>query len=162
MMNLASISDFVHSISSKLTWVLIDSSIKAAVLLAIAAVINGLWRRCSAAIRDRIWTLAFCGAIILPAISSIVPQWRIPIFRITPPASRSGHTAQAAGDCRDCNSIPTGTLPQINSHRIDPMTSKPGASYRNPMSRPLRSTTRLDDSATLQTGPIRSQSTERS
>ncbi len=73
------IPDHAESMSSLLAWVLIDSSVKAAVLLAIALVSTWALRRTSAAMRDRIWTLAFCGALVLPAVSSIVPQWRIPV-----------------------------------------------------------------------------------
>lgn len=80
-MNNALIAVSFESLSPKLAWVLIDSSFKVAVLLAIAHLTNMLLHRASAAVRDRIWTLAFCGAMILPVVSSLVPQWRIPITR---------------------------------------------------------------------------------
>lgn len=73
----------VPSLSSRLAWILMDSSLKAAALLTIALLINGMLRRRSAAVRDRIWTLAFCGVMVVPILSSIVPQWRIPIVGIS-------------------------------------------------------------------------------
>ncbi len=80
-MSTLTIPDHADSMSSLLVWVLIDSSIKAAALLAIALVSIWVLQRASAAIRDRIWTLAFTAERwVLPAVSSVVPQWRIPVF----------------------------------------------------------------------------------
>jgi hypothetical protein len=102
--------------SSMLAWVLFDSGVKAAVVLAIAFVATWARRRASAAIRERIWTLAFCGANVLPAISSIVPQWRIPIAGMVLPTSTGSRVKTIDETSSEAN------LPRVSSpirHQIE-------------------------------------------
>jgi len=61
-----------------------DIVIKATVLLLLVIVANALlWRR-SAAVRHRLWSLAFCGLLGLPLLATLLPSWRLPIL---PPAA---------------------------------------------------------------------------
>jgi len=54
-------------------WVIADAGVKGALLLALAGLACLVLRRASAAVRHQIWSLAFCGAVLLPVISSIIP-----------------------------------------------------------------------------------------
>ncbi len=60
--------------------VIADAGIKAALLLGLAGLACLVLRRASAAVRHQIWSLGFCGAVLLPIVSSIIPQWRIPVL----------------------------------------------------------------------------------
>ena len=66
-----------HSLSTTIVWILLDSSLKSTILFVVAIATTWAFRRGSAAIRDRIWGLAFCGAIAIPFVSACLPHWRI-------------------------------------------------------------------------------------
>ena len=57
-----------------------DASVKAALLLAMTAILAFLLRKSSAAVRHRLWSLCFCGVILLPGLSLALPQWRLPVL----------------------------------------------------------------------------------
>ncbi|MCA9078334.1 MAG: carboxypeptidase regulatory-like domain-containing protein [Planctomycetaceae bacterium] len=60
--------------------IFLDVVIKATFLLLLAAVVNAcLWKR-SAAIRHRVWCLAFCGLLVLPVLTTLLPSLRLPIL----------------------------------------------------------------------------------
>jgi beta-lactamase regulating signal transducer with metallopeptidase domain len=64
----------------------VDVTVKATVLLILAWVTIAILRRGSAALRHRVWVLALCGLIVLPALSSLVPAWQIRVLPAPPPA----------------------------------------------------------------------------
>jgi carboxyl-terminal processing protease len=58
---------------------LAGSSVKAALLLAAAGLASLALRRGSAASRHLAWSLAAAGALGLPALSAVLPGWRVPL-----------------------------------------------------------------------------------
>lgn len=52
-------------------------SLKGTVLLLVALAGSLLLRRASASLRHQIWTLAFAGLLVLPALGAVLPEWRI-------------------------------------------------------------------------------------
>jgi len=75
----------VFSLSSLL---LVDSAIKGAALLTLAAIAAMLLRRDSAATRHLVWLLAMIAMIAVPVMSALLPQWRVlPQWASVAPAS---------------------------------------------------------------------------
>jgi beta-lactamase regulating signal transducer with metallopeptidase domain len=64
----------VFSASSLL---LVDSAVKGAALLVLAAVAVTILRRDSAATRHLVWLLAIVALLVVPALSALLPQWRV-------------------------------------------------------------------------------------
>lgn len=58
---------------------LLDTILKGTVLSILACVAATLLRRASAAVRHRVWCLAFLGLLLLPALLVALPAWRVPI-----------------------------------------------------------------------------------
>ena len=59
---------------------LTDATVKAAVLLLVAAMLTLPMRTLSAAMRHFIWTLALAAALLLPIGSTFLPAYRIPLL----------------------------------------------------------------------------------
>ncbi len=59
---------------------LVDTCAKASLLFVVTALAAFLLRSRSAAVRHRLWCLGFCGALALPVLSLILPQWRLPLL----------------------------------------------------------------------------------
>lgn len=57
--------------------ILIDSSVKGAVLLSLTAFGLACWRSSSGAIRHSVWCIALTGLLGMPILSLIVPGWTI-------------------------------------------------------------------------------------
>ena len=57
--------------------VLLDATIKGAALLALASLVILCMRRTSAASRHAVWLLAMVGLLLLPALSTTLPGWRV-------------------------------------------------------------------------------------
>jgi len=57
---------------------LIDTSLKGAIILAAAAALTAFWHRGAAASRHLLWLLALSSVLALPALRLIVPAWGIP------------------------------------------------------------------------------------
>lgn len=71
------------------TEVMLDAAIKATVLLAISAATAFVLRDKSAAVRHRIWCLGLTGACLIPLLSLMLPQWRLPVLPTASPAESS-------------------------------------------------------------------------
>ena len=59
------------------TLLLIDSTIKSAVLLAVAGLVALMLRRDSAATRHLVWLVAIVAMLVVPVLSAVLPQWRV-------------------------------------------------------------------------------------
>ncbi|MGD9855903.1 MAG: M56 family metallopeptidase, partial [Planctomycetaceae bacterium] len=78
-----------------LTVLFLDVVVKATVLLILAAAADALLRRGSAAARHRVWCLAFCGLLGLPALTMVLPSWRLAILP-APSADTADEVASVA------------------------------------------------------------------
>ncbi|MCY2952517.1 MAG: M56 family metallopeptidase [Planctomycetota bacterium] len=67
----------MHAFSVAWTPVLLDSGIKGAVILVLAAGAVFLMRRASAALLHAVWLLAIISVLFLPALSIALPGWHI-------------------------------------------------------------------------------------
>ena len=70
-------SAWLEGLSATWLTVLLDTSIKGAVILSVAAVAAAVMRRMSAASRQVVWFLAMAGLLVLPVLSLTLPGWRI-------------------------------------------------------------------------------------
>ena len=62
------------------TSVVLSITVKASVLLGAAAILQlVLHRRASAATKHLVWTLAIVSALLLPALSLVLPEWKVTI-----------------------------------------------------------------------------------
>ena len=59
--------------------ILLDASIKSVIVLALAAGLNLVLKRSSAAFRHLIWLLAVVSCLCLPVISMTLPSWQLPV-----------------------------------------------------------------------------------
>src|SRR5688572_13268903 len=74
---------------------MIDTLIKATILLAVVTIAAHLLRKRSAALRHLMWTLAIVGLVALPVLTAVVP-FRLPILPAIPTsASPSQRSAEA-------------------------------------------------------------------
>ncbi len=64
-------------VSSGATFLLIDSTIKAALLLAVAGLVALTLRRDSAATRHLVWLVAIVAMLAVPVFAAMLPQWRV-------------------------------------------------------------------------------------
>jgi hypothetical protein len=58
---------------------LLDTALKATVLLAVACALTLLLRRASAAARHLIWALAVVGVLAVPVLGLLLPRWQLPV-----------------------------------------------------------------------------------
>jgi beta-lactamase regulating signal transducer with metallopeptidase domain len=56
---------------------LVDSALKGTALLVVAAIAAVILRRDSAATRHLVWLLAIVAMLVVPALSAMLPQWRV-------------------------------------------------------------------------------------
>src|SRR3981081_3345921 len=78
---------------------LLTTLLKTTAILAGAYLATALLKRQSASLRSLLWLLALCASLILPALSQLVPVWRVVpasgSFLID--ATRNGSSAHVAG-----------------------------------------------------------------
>ena len=70
-----------------------DLVARVVVLLTFAWLVAMVLRRSSASVRASVWTGALAAALLMPIVSAIAPEWRIPIW--TPAPAYDGGTANA-------------------------------------------------------------------
>ncbi|HEX7449542.1 MAG TPA: M56 family metallopeptidase [Pirellulales bacterium] len=63
----------------------VDVIVKATVLLLLSMLAAAIWRRSSAAVRHRVWCLAFAALLLLPALSAGLPEWRLEVLPYSSP-----------------------------------------------------------------------------
>lgn len=74
----------------------IDATAKATAVLAAAALAARALRRSSAATRHLVWTCALVAALVLPAVSLVLPRWEAPLLRVARPAAAASAQPPAA------------------------------------------------------------------
>jgi beta-lactamase regulating signal transducer with metallopeptidase domain len=73
-----SLSSFLAELVQLLPF-LVAFTIKATVILLLAAIVSALLWRSSAAVRHLVWTVAVAGILALPLLSAVLPAWELPI-----------------------------------------------------------------------------------
>ncbi len=77
---------------------LVDSAIKGAALLVFASLVVLMLRRDSAATRHLVWLVAIVAMLFVPALSALLPQWRVlPEWATLPTESDAGDTMPVNG-----------------------------------------------------------------
>ena len=90
------LSEFVtHSSIQSALPLLIDTALKGAILVIIAASAAYLLRKRSAASRHAVWTAAVIGHLAIPAFILVLPEWKVPVLPAAP-WMRSEPTASVA------------------------------------------------------------------
>jgi len=87
--------------------VVLDAIVKASLILAATGLVATVLHRASAAARHMIWTLGLAGALMVPALSLVLPRWEVPLVRI-------------AADSVDTQAIlpaPPAVAPVVTRHR---------------------------------------------
>ena len=139
---------------------LVDSAVKGAVLLLLAAVATFLLRRDSAATRHLVWLLAILGLLVVPLLSAFLPQWRIlpdwaevfpepvlaPESALPSNALELPHATQAAQEpipaavpLRDISllsPVESRTLSDARVEPFSPKTSRPDLDQKNGAGQP--------------------------
>lgn len=113
---------------------LVDVSIKTAIVLVLALAVTSALQRSSASVRHHVWTLAFVASLSMPALVSIVPPWRVsvPGWTTTTAAIVTSEAARSVAD-RRVASLEAGApvLPAAASNQAaagPPPTHRGGAS----------------------------------
>lgn len=104
--------------------ILIDLAIKAAILIAAAAVVTALMWRASAASRHAVWTAAFAAALLLPVARLTLPA--LPIFVLAPEAPLPVAAPEQARLVLDADPIWTEP-PVVRTLDADPIWTAPPA-----------------------------------
>jgi HEAT repeat protein/beta-lactamase regulating signal transducer with metallopeptidase domain len=66
---------------------LVDSVVKATIVLGGAAVAAYALRHASAALRHLIWTVALTSALLMPVLSIALPRWQLPVVTLAAPVT---------------------------------------------------------------------------
>jgi beta-lactamase regulating signal transducer with metallopeptidase domain len=101
---LTCVSTWIEATMTSGAAAIVDIGLKGALVLALAAVMAHALRRSSAAVRHLVWSAALVGLLALPALSFVVPQWRVPAFAsitLTTPNAGRGVAATAVTTARD-------------------------------------------------------------
>jgi len=132
---------------------LLDSALKGAALLGLAAVgASGLWKA-SAATRHLVWLVAVVALLVLPVLSAALPQWRVlpkwtagvladgvaPAAKIAnqPSASDEPHESPPLPTLDTANAGPAPTVPfppRATSHVSLPTSHQLTLTWRNSVS----------------------------
>ena len=101
---------------------LLDSAAKGLIVLLAAALLSAAFKRASAALRHLAWAVALSSLIAMPALSLILPEWRLPVFN----SSSIVATTVDGVDKADNSVIASAT----NGNRLDgPVSSSPATEF---------------------------------
>jgi beta-lactamase regulating signal transducer with metallopeptidase domain/uncharacterized GH25 family protein/thiol-disulfide isomerase/thioredoxin len=96
---------------------LVNIAIRSLVILVITLGLAVACRRRSAAVNHRIWVLGFCGCLIIPLVTVLLPNWTLqvlppprPIAATADPVTIRSHTL-ARADVADVQAIPVHHTP---------------------------------------------------
>ena len=103
----------------------LDASLKAALVALLAAAVLMLLRIQDSNVRHRVWAGVLGGMLLLPALTLIVPAWRLPL-----PAA--AERWMALGDIEPARGVTTETPLPISSSDV----ARPGDSIENVRSWP--------------------------
>ncbi|MBL8203806.1 MAG: M56 family metallopeptidase [Blastocatellia bacterium] len=104
---------------------LLELTIKAVMILAVAGLLSVLLRNASAALRHSIWSLALGGLLLLPVLTLVVPAWRVAILPAPDCKPNCEATiAQAAPLVAD-EILPMQSLPAIAPESLTPQWELP-------------------------------------
>lgn len=79
---------------------LIDTTMKSFVILAVAGLLGFILRRHSAAVRALIWGLAILGCLVVPLFSFALPQWEVGVLPAIPGGFEVNRLADNRQDTR--------------------------------------------------------------
>ena len=99
-------------------WVstILDAATRATVLMSIAAVLSLMLRHRTAELRHLVWCVALTGALVLPAVSVMLPALRVPVPQAV--ADSVARVAPVAMPVRRGPSAPS-SRPSHRSHGLD-------------------------------------------
>ena len=106
-----------------------DAVAKATVLLCLAMIAAAVLRRSSAAVRHRLWALTLCGLLVLPALSWVLPGWRLPILPATigPAGSWAARPESGRADTIGPTHALASPQPGLDAGRPEPgLAPRPG------------------------------------
>jgi beta-lactamase regulating signal transducer with metallopeptidase domain len=116
---------FSESVSGdRLLWLFLDASVKASVILALAAVVCWSLRRQSAALRHRIWTMAIVGSLVVPVLTVIMPRWTLAVLPAAHPAAQDEGDVVREGVDEQLASA-ANAEPAAHDMTVDPNFIKP-------------------------------------
>jgi HEAT repeat protein/beta-lactamase regulating signal transducer with metallopeptidase domain len=109
----------------------VDSIVKATLVLGAAAAATTALRRAQAALRHLVWTFALMAALLMPALSVALPEWRVPLLTMTSmPQSGAAPTSPAPPPLR---ADPVIVAPAPSTDRAaGPSAAAPAASEEAP------------------------------
>ena len=119
----------------------LDVFIKATLLVVAAWLATSMLRRASAAVRHRVWGLAFASLLLLPVLPAFMPGWRLPIVpglgktRTANPALslEVQPTASRSLELHRPGMVPS--LPGLSTESVPPISAASRSASRSPGAR---------------------------
>ncbi len=95
---------------------LIQTSVKATIVLVAAWLLTRAMARCSAAARHLVWTLAVVAALVLPLMQMAAPRWNIPL--LPAPAAAAAAPAVVSATVSEPMRAPTQPVETPREHHV--------------------------------------------
>jgi HEAT repeat protein/beta-lactamase regulating signal transducer with metallopeptidase domain len=118
------------------TWVglLLDLGVKGVIILLVSWGLVFTFRRASAASRHMIWSMTLSSLLMLPALSFILPAWRVPLLPPLSPAAKVKTEAAVAPDASTREGLQqaraqVAAQPRSSDSQLNP-TARPKAEAR--------------------------------
>lgn len=93
----------------------LESSLRAAIVIAGAGVATGLLKRRSAELRHLVWLAALIATLAIPVLVALAPRWNLPVL---PMRSRAGATAASSA----ASSVPQAAA--ATTKRVEPRSNR--------------------------------------